>query len=344
MAGVVESLEVTPSIALIARLDQLISKRAGLLAFCRRAGTLLGMSRTWDVGRWAVGLWLALGFLFGAAALAERIEVEGHRGARSRLPENTLPAMEYALELGVDVLEMDLAVTKDRVLVLSHDPHINPVICLDPAGKKIEGEQGSLIFSLTLSEVKKYDCGSLKNPRFPDQKPMPGTKIPTLDEVLDLVANSKRPWARKVRFNIETKIQPEHPDWTTTPEEFASLLVSALKKRKLLDRAVIQSFDYRTLEAARKIEPQVRIAALSENSKEDLVATVRRLKAEILSPYKELVTPELVKTLRSMKVEVVPWTANTPAEWEKLVAAGVPRIITDDPEPLIEFLKKKGRR
>jgi glycerophosphoryl diester phosphodiesterase len=304
------------------------------------------MARTCTVAKVGAGVWLGMGLFFAVAAVAapQKMGVEGHRGARARLPENSLPAMEYALKLGVDVLEMDLAVTKDRKLVLSHDPHINPVICLDAAGRKIEGEHGPLIFLLNLEEVKKFDCGSIQNPRFKDQKTVPGTRIPTLDEVFDLIAKSKLPAAKRVLFNIETKIFADQPGATTTPEEFAKLLVDQLKRRKMFDRTVIQSFDYRTLEAARALDSKVKIAALSENPKEDLVATALRLKADILSPNFQLVTPELVEKLHAQKIQVVPWTANDAAEWGRLASMGVDRIISDDPEALIAFLKSKKLR
>src|SRR3712207_1582119 len=124
---------------------------------------------------------------------AERILVHGHRGARAVLPENTLPAFEYAIAVGVDVLELDLAVTRDNVLVVSHDPKINSTICSGP-------KEHAAIRELSLAELRAYDCGSRKNPLFPLQKPVPGTRIPTLDEVFALADRGK------FEFNIETKI------------------------------------------------------------------------------------------------------------------------------------------
>src|SRR5262249_38056476 len=121
-----------------------------------------------------------------------RILVHGHRGARAMRPENTMPAFEYAIEIGADVLEMDVAVTRDNILVISHDPHINPEICKGPS-------PGIAIHDLPLAKLREYDCGALKNPNFPKQMPVPGTRIPTLDEVLSLAARSN------VQFNIETK-------------------------------------------------------------------------------------------------------------------------------------------
>lgn len=120
---------------------------------------------------------LLLAALCGTLAMAQtspRILVHGHRGARAVLPENTLPAFEHAVAAGADVLELDLAVTRDDVLVVSHDPMVNHVICKGP-------QPDAVIRRLTLAELKEYDCGSLANPAFPRQKALPGTRIPTLD-------------------------------------------------------------------------------------------------------------------------------------------------------------------
>ena len=270
---------------------------------------------------------------------AAKIEVHGHRGARARLPENTLPAFEYALEAGADVLEMDLAVTSDKVLVISHDPHVSKVICVDAQGRPLATEP--LIHSLTLAEVKKFDCGTLKNPRFEMQKPVPGTRIPTLEEVFELVKKSRNPNAHKIRFNIETKIFADHPEYTVGPEEFSSLLMNVLKKHKMLSRSIIQSFDFRTLVLMRKLNPKTVISALVEKRSIDMVEAATRLKADIVSPDWELVTPELVDKLHAIKVQVAPWTADTVESWKKLVDLKVDAIITDDPAGLIEFLSKR---
>lgn len=277
-----------------------------------------------------------------AAQVEKKIEVHGHRGARARLPENTLPAFAYAVEQGVDFLEMDIAVTSDLKLVVSHDPHVNPVICRGPGGAAVP--QDLLIHSLTLKEVKTYDCGSVQNPRFKDQQPIRGTAMPELREVFDLVKKSKQPAARTVRFNIETKSFPDHPEYTVQPAEFARLLVGEVKRAGMLKRTVFQSFDYRTLVEIRKLEPKALLSALSENPKEDLAGTIRAERFQISSPDWEMIDAAKVKAIQAAGAQVHPWTANTPEAWEKLVSWGVDGIITDDPHALIEFLKSKGLR
>src|SRR5271168_3631014 len=159
------------------------------------------MPGAWRVGLIAVLAWAALAMNSSANSAASsgspRILVHGHRGARARRPENTLPAFRYAIEQGVDVLELDVAVTKDNVAVVSHDPLINAAICSGP-------KTGIPIHTLTLAELHEYDCGSKQNPSFATQVPVPGTRVPTLDEVFDLGRGTGLN-ASSVQFNVETK-------------------------------------------------------------------------------------------------------------------------------------------
>lgn len=262
---------------------------------------------------------------------APRILVHGHRGARAIYPENTIPAFEYAIKIGADFLEMDVAVTKDNVLVISHDPHINPEICKGP-------HPGVAIHELTLAQLREYDCGALKNPHFPKQQPVPGTRIPTLDEVLSLSSGNS------VQFNIETKSFPDHPELTPAPDVFARMLLDVIRKHKLESRAIVQSFDFRTLLATKRLAPNIRLSALWEGDARPFVDIAREAEAGIISPLFKLVTPTQVKAAHAAKIEVVPWTADTPADWQMLVDAGVDAIITDDPAALIAYMKEKGLR
>lgn len=280
--------------------------------------------------------------LIALTTQAHALEIQGHRGARSVLPENTLPAFEYALAIGVDTLELDLAVTKDLKLIVSHDPHVNPVICQGPGGAKLE-TPGPLIYGMTLAEAKKYDCGALKNPRFPKQKPVPGTPMPTLEEVFALVRASKHPPAKTVQFNIETKIRPDEPSNTTDPKTFAKLVVEAIRNSGFLARSTLQSFDYRTLEEAQKLEPKLRRVTLSENTKEDLVKTTRELKPYAMSPQWEMLDRAKVKAIQALGAKVIPWTLNTEEAWAKVIAMGVDGIITDDPAELQAYLKRSKK-
>lgn len=260
---------------------------------------------------------------------APKILVHGHRGARAQYPENTIPAFEYAIRAGADVLEMDVAVTRDNVLVISHDPHLNPEICRGPA-------PNALIHSLTLAQVRQYDCGALRNPRFPTQHPVPGTRIPTLDEVLALSSQGN------FEYNIETKSFPDHPEYTPAPEVFARMMLDAIRKHGLEARCIVQSFDFRTLLAMNRLAPEIRLSALYEGTPRDFVSIAREAHAQIISPDFHLVTPEQVKASHRAGLQVVPWTANAPADWDKLIDAGVDAIISDDPAALLAYLKAKG--
>jgi glycerophosphoryl diester phosphodiesterase len=267
-----------------------------------------------------------------------RPAVHGHRGARALRPENTLPAFELALELGVDVLELDLAVTKDDVLVLSHDLYASSVICQFDDGAEIPKDWR--FRDHTLDEVKELDCGARQNPRFPEQTPIPGTRIPTLEEVFELVKASGN---ETVQFNIETKIKPAHPTWTPAPERYAELVVETFQKHGLVDRIYLQSFDHRTLRAARKLAPELRRVMLTSDNLVDFVALAQSEGAHI-SPDQDWITKPDVEALHAAGFEVIPWTANSPEEWQRLVDLRVDAIISDDPGGLIEFLKARGMR
>jgi len=261
--------------------------------------------------------------------LTAKIEVHGHRGARAVMPENSLPAFEYAIGVGVDVLELDVAVTKDDVLVVSHDPEMNPSHCVGPEGAP------RLIREMTFAQLQAWDCGAKQNPGFPKQKTIPGTRVPTLDAVFALAKRGN------FHFNVETKIFPHRPSVTPSPERFAELMLAMIRKHKLEQRVIVQSFDFRTLKAMKRLAPEIRLSALLAFPLQDWVASAREAGATIVSPHFKLVTPEKVKAAHEAGLQVVPWTANTVAEWEPLVAAGSDAIISDDPAALIEYLKLK---
>lgn len=260
-----------------------------------------------------------------------KILVHGHRGARAMRPENTLPAFEYAIGAGVDVLELDMAVTKDNVIVVSHDPYLHPPVCSGPLAK-------ATIHELTLAQVREWDCGKIQNPGFPKQTPIAGTRMPTLDQVFDLAPRGTF-W-----FNIETKSFPDHPELTPAPDEFARMVLAVVRKHKLEQRVLLQSFDFRTLHAMAKIAPEIKRVALWEGDDRSFVTVAKDADAPIVSPQFKLVTPEKVREAHAAGIQVVPWTADAPEDWQKLIDAKVDAIITDDPAALIAYLKSKGLR
>jgi glycerophosphoryl diester phosphodiesterase len=263
---------------------------------------------------------------------APKILVHGHRGARAALPENTIPAFEYAIGQGVDALELDLAVTKDGVLVVSHDLHMNRAICVGPEGE-------TAIRKLTFAEVRQWDCGALQAAGFPKQTPVPGTRMPSLDEVLALAPGGG------FEFNIETKIDRKHPELAPEPEAYAKLLVDAVRRHGLEQRVIVQSFDFRTLHEVRRLAPEIRLSALYAGLPKELAKISREAGGTpIVSPQWRLVTGRGVKKAHAAGLKVIPWTANGERAWSKLVKARVDAIITDDPAALIAWLKKQGLR
>jgi glycerophosphoryl diester phosphodiesterase len=276
-----------------------------------------------------------------AANIHAEIAVQGHRGARAVRPENTLSAFRYALEIGVDVLELDLVVSKDEVLVINHNLWVNQNLCLKD-GKKIE--QKLPLIEMTLQQIKQFDCGSRKNTRFPQQVPQRGERIPTLKELFSLVKDSQLEGSEGVRFNIETKLNRTRPELSPTPQRFAELLVAEIQASPFRDRVIVQSFDYRTLKWVKQLDPGIGVAQLSEQSFVDLVAAARSVQADYVSPDWESLTAGMVREFHANGIKVAPWTANTPEAWDHLISIGVDDIITDDPQALIKYLKQRQLR
>ena len=274
---------------------------------------------------------------------AGAFDLQGHRGARGLAPENTLAAFRTAIDLGVTTLETDLAVTKDDVLVISHDPLLNPDLVRGPDGKWIGA--GVPIHALTLAELKRYDIGRL-NPaakyaqQFPEQKPVDGERFPTLAELFAAAGPD-------VRFNIEIKTDPSKPDLTVDPARFAQLTVDAIRLAKAGGRSTIQSFDWRGLIAARRLAPEIATSCLSiESDGMDTVSrtsgrpspwlagldlasqagSLPRLAKEagcaVWSPFWRNVTAANLKEAQALGLKVLPWTVNNPSEMGRLIDMG----------------------
>ncbi|MCZ6828079.1 MAG: glycerophosphodiester phosphodiesterase family protein [Gammaproteobacteria bacterium] len=284
---------------------------------------------------------LLTAMLLVAVNIHAEIAVQGHRGARAVRPENTLSAFKYALEIGVDVLELDLVVSKDDVLVIHHDLWVNQDLCLRD-GKTIK--QKEPLIELTLQQIKQFDCGSRKNPRFPQQVLQQGEQIPTLKELFSLVKDSRLEVSERVRFNIETKIYRPRSELTPTPQRFAELLVEEIQASPFRDRIIVQSFDYRTLKWVKRLDPGIKVSQLSSRSFVDLVAAARSIKADYISPDWKSLTADMVGEFHANDIKVAPWTANTPEAWNYLIDLGVDDIITDDPLALINYLRQKQLR
>lgn len=265
---------------------------------------------------------------------------QGHRGCRGWMPENSLPAMLKALELGVTTLEMDAAITADGKVILSHEPFFNHEITTKPDGSYVtEGEEKSLnIFKMTYAETQQFDVGKKTHPRFPKQERIAATK-PLLSDIIDNAEAAVRLRnGSPVFYNIETKTQPAtdnifHPD----PEVFVNTLMKVLEKKRITERVIIQSFDFRTLIYLNKKYPKIKTAALVEgNDNRTIEEIIKALgfTPTIYSPSFNLVTPKVVGDCHARNIRVVPWTVNDRANIERLKAMGVDGFISDYPDLL----------
>ncbi len=270
-------------------------------------------------------------------------DVEGHRGCRGLLPENTIAAFINAVQLGVNTLEMDMQISKDGKIVISHDAYIGSNICSMPDGKPVTvaDEEKLKIYTLTYDEIKKFDCGSRGNGKFPDQQKMATIK-PLLSEVIDTVekyiAEHHLP---AVKYNIETKSTPEgdntnHP----RPAVFAKMVYDLIKQKGLLNKCIVQSFDPRTLQEIRKIDPNITTALLVANIK-GLKGNLKQLgfNPTIYSPEYILVNKKLIEECHHLKIKVLPWTVNDEKKMVELKLLGVDGIISDYPDRLIKAVR-----
>ncbi len=266
------------------------------------------------------------------------LDIQGHRGARGLLPENTIPAFERALELGVTTLEMDVVITKDRQVVVSHEPWFSGHICSLPSGDPVpmETDKDHKIFELTYEEVKQYDCGIRGNVRFPQQQKMRVFKPLLRDVIVFAEKYQSDRGLPPVLYNIETKSTPAGDDlFHPGPEEFTNLLIDVLESTEILDRATIQSFDSRTLVVAKQTNPDISLALLVEGHTEmGFAGHVENLgfDPDIYSPYYKLVDDQLIRDAHARNIKVIPWTINTLDEMKALVEIGVDGIITDYPD------------
>ncbi len=267
---------------------------------------------------------------------------QGHRGCRGLLPENSIPAFLKALELGVTTLELDLAVSSDNQLIVSHEPWLNHDICSKSDGSIITKEEAEtqLIWKMTAAEVQKCDCGSRGNPRFKEQKAMRTVK-PTLRQVVEAV----RKQADFLRipvpmFNIEIKSQPDFDNKRTpSVSAFAKLVFDEIHALKIAKISCIQSFDTRALEEIHKLDKNQTTALLIENQA-GLATNLKRLtfKPTIYSPYYLLIAQSTVDSCHKQNIKMIPWTVNDTAAMRQLIMIGVDGIITDYPDRVLRHL------
>jgi glycerophosphoryl diester phosphodiesterase len=261
------------------------------------------------------------------------LDLQGHRGCRGLMPENSIPGFLYAIELGVTTLEMDVVISKDKKVVVSHDPFFSHEFCLNPDGSEIkeEEERNFTLFEMTYEEIKTFDCGSKIHPRFPKQRKMPVYK-PLLEDVINAAeAHASSLGKSKLYYNIEIKSTIEgdnvyHPPY----KEFTDLLMDVLQKKNILERTIVQSFDIRPLQYLHQTHPDMTLSFLVENTlvfKENL--SILGFTPAIYSPEFILVDEALMTFAKEHNMKVIPWTVNEVAEMKKLIAMGVDGLISD---------------
>jgi glycerophosphoryl diester phosphodiesterase len=301
-----------------------------------------------------------LALAFSAPVLA--LDLQAHRGGRGLRPENTLAAFENAIRLGVTTLELDIAITADGVAVISHEPALYPGTARDADGRWLK-EPGPLIRSLTLAEVQRYDVGRL-NPEsaygkpFDSQQPVDGQRIPTLASLFALVGQLG---ASDVQFDIETKVFPNRPNDTVSPEVFVDTLLAAIRAAGMTKRVMIQSFDWRTLALVQRLEPGLRtvyltIESRNANNAQDPAWTAGRMARDyasvpamikaaggaIWAPNFNNVDASSAQRAHDLGLQLVPWTVNEAADMRRLIDWGVDGIITDYPDRLREVMRERG--
>ncbi len=297
--------------------------------------------------------------MIGSALYAQYIpkfDIQGHRGARGLMPENTIPAFLWALDSNVTTIEMDLAITKDRQVIVSHEPWMSAEICLNPDGNSFakKDEKKFNIYQMTYEQVKQWDCGSKAHERFPEQKKMIVTK-PLLSDVIVAVENHIKNFTKyEVDYNIEIKSEPESDNrFHPKPDKFSDMVYELIDQYLPLDRVVIQSFDFRVLKYWHKKHPEVRLAILVENKKSiDNNLNELGFVPSIYSPDFKLLSKDSVEYLHTKNAEltdkqkeakirprlrVIPWTVNEPSEMLSVKGMDVDGFITDYPDRAAKF-------
>jgi len=264
------------------------------------------------------------------------IDWQGHRGARGLLPENTIPSFVYALTMNeVKTLELDVVVSADGHIIVSHEPYFSHHISTHPDGRFVtEEEEKTLnIYKYTAKEIEGFDVGKRGNAKFPDQKATPAKK--PLFKAMTIAADQfcKKNNRPLPFYNIELKSDPKYYDiYFPQPDKFVATLLNEIKILGIADRCNLQSFDVNILEQIKKQSPTISNALLIEKigSFEDHLKTIS-FKPDIYSPYFEFVTADLVTAAHTKGIKVVPWTVNELKDLQRMVDLKVDGIITDYP-------------
>lgn len=267
---------------------------------------------------------------------AQEIDIQGHRGARGKMPENTLPAFIYALDQGVTTLELDVVISKDKQVVVSHEPWMDPTKCYQPNDSKLKEDfkEAYNIYRLNYSEIKQFDCGTVPSSRFPEQIKMKAVKPLLVDVIKAVERHTKGVTHYEVNYNIEIKsVEKTDEIFHPNVKEFSDLVFETVDQYLPWERVIIQSFDIRVLQYWHKKHPTVTLAYLTEELK-SIESTLDELgfTPDIYSPDYQLLTKSKVDKIHSLNIEVIPWTVNDKSVMRKLVSWRVDGLITDYPD------------
>jgi glycerophosphoryl diester phosphodiesterase len=268
----------------------------------------------------------------------QKFDLEGHRGCRGLMPENTIAAMLKAIDLHVNTLEMDVVITADQKVVVSHEPFFSHEITTLPGGDTIEAknEWQYNIFHMTYDSVKLYDVGLKPHPRFPSQQKMKAVK-PLLADLIDAVeAYLIKTNEPKVFYNIEIKsLDSSDHVYHPAPEEYVDLLMKVIDEKKIEDRVIIQSFDIRSLKIVSQKYPAMKLSLLIDVGHQIPLKEFKKalgFQPAIISPEYSLITQQITDALHKENIQIIPWTVNDIEAAKKLYQIGVDGIITDYPD------------
>jgi glycerophosphoryl diester phosphodiesterase len=288
---------------------------------------------------------LILSLLSASQCFSQEFDIQGHRGCRGLLPENSIEGMKKAIDLGVTTLELDVVISADHQVLLSHEPFLSHEICLDKNGNEITevNEKSFNLYQMSYDDIRQCDCGSKIHPRFLGQTKIKTYK-PLLSEVIDSVENYiKRKYPDKsIFYNIETKSAIEgdavfHPK----PKEFVDLLLKVIQDKNIGNGVFIQSFDVRTLQYLHGIKSKIKTVLLVEN-KLSIQENLKLLgfKPTVYSPEFILLDAEAVLYLHRKKIKVIPWTVNEVPDMKKIISLGADGLISDYPNRYFEIISK----
>jgi glycerophosphoryl diester phosphodiesterase len=311
-----------------------------------------------------------LALILAAALLAplhaaQAFDLQGHRGARGLAPENTLAGFAKALAVGVHTLETDIAISRDGVLLISHDPALNPDITRGPDGQWLAA-RGPVIFHTPWAELQRHDVGRLKPGtryagQYPDQQPVDGARLPALADLFALVKRAGNP---RLRLALETKLSPLAPDDTAAPEPFARALVAAVRDAGLASRTSILSFDWRTLQIIQRDAPEIATVYLTARQRwldnvgrgpatpwtagfaladhGSVPRMIRAASGKVWSSFHGDLDLAQVKEAQALGIQVLAWTVNEPAQIEAMLDLGVDGIVSDRPDRVREAMARRG--